>query len=62
MSLYDSHKRSLAIGDLVMHYDSGRIGFILGFDENDDSAVSVFILNKARYMFKNSFSRVKDGF
>jgi hypothetical protein len=45
-----------------MHYDSGRIGFILGFDENDDSAVSVFILNKARYMFKNSFSRVKDGF
>lgn len=59
MRLYDNHRRPLTPGDLVMHHDSGYIGFVLGVDKSDDS-VSVFILNKVRQMFRNSFSRVKD--
>jgi hypothetical protein len=60
MGLYDNYRRPLAPGDLVMHYDTGRIGFVLGFDVDDDAAVSVFILNRVRSMFKSSFSRVRD--
>lgn len=60
MSLYDRHNRSLASGDLVLHYDSGRVGFVLGFDPKDNTTVSVFILNKVRCMFKNSFTRIRD--
>lgn len=62
MGLYDNHRRPFAPGDLVIHYDTGRIGFILHLEEDDNTAASVFILNKVRTMFKNSFSRIKDGF
>ena len=58
MGLYDNHRRPLAPGDLVMHYDTGRIGFVLGLE--DDASISVFILNKVRSMFKSSFSRIRD--
>jgi hypothetical protein len=58
MGLYDNYRRPLAPGDLVMHYDTGRIGFVLGLE--DDACISVFILNKVRSMFKSSFSRIRD--
>jgi hypothetical protein len=58
MGLYDNYRRPLAPGDLVMHYDTGRIGFVLGLE--DDVSISVFILNKVRSMFKSSFSRIRD--
>jgi hypothetical protein len=58
MGLYDNYRRPLAPGDLVMHYDTGRIGFVLGLE--DDASISVFILNKVRSMFKSSFSRIRD--
>lgn len=58
MGLYDNYRRPLAPGDLVMHCDTGRIGFVLGLE--DDASISVFILNKVRSMFKSSFSRIRD--
>ena len=60
MGLYDNYRRPLAPGDLVMHCDTGCIGFVLGLEVDDEAAVSVFILNKVRSMFKNSFTRVRD--
>lgn len=60
MSLYGNCRRPLSPGDLVMHYDTGYIGFILGVDDSDGS-VSVFILNKVRQLFRSSLSRIKDG-
>jgi hypothetical protein len=58
MGLYDNYRRPLAPGDLVMHYDTGRIGFVLSLE--DDASISVFILSKVRSMFKSSFSRIRD--
>lgn len=63
MGLYDNYKRPLLPGDLVLHYDSGTIGVVLNPENpNDNEGVSVFILNKVRFMFKNSFSRIRDVF
>jgi len=60
MSLYENYRRPLAPGDLVMHYDTGHIGFVLEIEDNQ--GVSVFMLNKVRSLFRSSISRVKDGF
>ena len=60
MSLYSRAKRPLAPGDLVMHYDTGHLGFILEIE--DDRDVSVFMLNKIRSLFRTSLTRIKDGF
>lgn len=59
MGLYDVHRRPLIRGDLVLHYDSGYIGFVLDASESD--SVTVFMLNKVREIFKGSISRIKDG-
>lgn len=58
MSLYNNIRRPFAPGDLVMHYDTGHIGFIL--EVEDDQGVSVFMLNKVRSIFKTSLSRITD--
>ena len=60
MSLYENYRRPLVPGDLVMHYDTGHIGFVLEIEDNQ--GVSVFMLNKVRSLFRSSISRVKDGF
>lgn len=60
MGLYDDYRRPLGPGDLVMHYDTGHIGFIVDASSDVDT-VSVFILNKVRQMFRGSFSRIKNG-
>jgi len=58
MRLYDNYRRPLAAGDLVMHTDSGFIGFVLGVE--DDNGVTVFICNKVRSLFVTSVSRIRD--
>lgn len=58
MGLFDNYRRPLAPGDLVMHADTGHLGFILKIE--DDMGVSVFMLNKVRSLFRSSVSRVRD--
>lgn len=58
MGLYSNYRRPLAPGDLVIHPDSGHLGFVLGLEDN--RGVSVFILNKVRSLFRESLSRVRD--